>query len=180
MMFRQTALAGVLVIEPERQCDARGHFSRTFCRKEFAAHGLLADFVQTSASVNKRRGTLRGLHYQAAPSAETKLVRVVRGAAFDVAADLRPGSGTYRRWVGAELSAENGLMLYIPPGCAHGYQTLADDTELLYQIAPYHDPAAQRGVRWDDPALNIAWPIPHPILSERDRSGLPSLEALAC
>lgn len=180
MMFRETALAGVILIEPERQCDARGHFTRIFCRKEFAAHGLQTEFVQTSASVNVRRGTLRGLHYQAAPSAETKLVRVVRGAAFDVAVDLRPGSASYGRWVAAELSAENGLMLYIPPGCAHGFQTLADDTELLYQIAPYHDPAAQRGVRWNDPALNVAWPIPDPILSERDRAALPSLERLAC
>lgn len=180
MMFRETALPGVMLIEPERQCDARGHFSRVFCRKEFAAQGLHADFVQTSASVNLIRGTLRGLHYQAAPAAETKLVRVVRGAAFDVAVDLRPGSATYGAWVAMELSAESGRMLYIPPGCAHGFQTLADDTEILYQIAPYHDPESQRGIRWNDPTLNIAWPIENPILSERDRSGLPAFEAPTC
>ena len=178
MMFQKTGLPGVFMIEPERHCDSRGHFSRTFCRVEFAAHGLVADFVQTSASVNTQRGTLRGLHHQAARAAETKLVRVVRGAAFDVAADLRLDSPTYGRWVAAELSAENGRMLYIPPGCAHGFQTLADDTELLYQIAPDYEPSLSRGVRWNDPTLGIAWPIADPILSERDRS-LPVLAALA-
>jgi len=177
-MFQKTGLPGVFMIEPERHCDSRGHFSRTFCRVEFAAHGLVADFVQTSASVNTQRGTLRGLHHQAARAAETKLVRVVRGAAFDVAADLRLDSPTYGRWVAAELSAENGRMLYIPPGCAHGFQTLADDTELLYQIAPDYEPSLSRGVRWNDPTLGIAWPIADPILSERDRS-LPVLAALA-
>jgi dTDP-4-dehydrorhamnose 3,5-epimerase len=178
MMFHPTALPGVLMIEPERQCDDRGHFSRTFCRTEFAAHGLFAEFVQTSASVNTKRGTLRGLHYQAPPAAETKLVRVVRGAAFDVAVDLRRNSVTYGRWVAERLSAENGRMLYIPPGCAHGFQTLADDTELLYQIAPDYQPGLSRGVRWNDPTLRIAWPIADPILSERDRC-LPILAALA-
>ena len=178
MMFHPTALPGVFMIEPERHCDSRGHFSRTFCRAEFAARGLCADFVQTSASVNTSRGTLRGLHHQAAPAAETKLVRVVRGAAFDVVADLRPASPTYGRWIAAELSAENGRMLYIPPGCAHGFQTLADDTELLYQIAPGYEPGLSRGVRWNDPALGIAWPIAEPILSERDRT-LPPLAAMA-
>jgi dTDP-4-dehydrorhamnose 3,5-epimerase len=178
MMFHPTALPGVLMIEPERHCDSRGHFSRTFCRTEFAAHGLCCDFVQTSASVNTHRGTLRGLHHQAPPAAETKLVRVVRGAAFDVAVDLRRGSATYCRWVAAELSEENGRMLYIPPGCAHGFQTLADDTELLYQIAPDYEASLSRGVRWNDPTLRIAWPIVDPILSERD-SSLPALEALA-
>jgi dTDP-4-dehydrorhamnose 3,5-epimerase len=178
MMFQQTAVPGVFMIEPERHCDARGHFSRTFCRAEFAARGLCADFVQTSASVNTQRGTLRGLHYQAAPGAETKLVRVVRGTAYDVAVDLRLDSPTYGRWVAAELSAENGRMLYIPPGCAHGFQTLADDTELLYQIAPDYEPGLSRGVRWNDPMLGIAWPIANPILSERDRT-LPVLAARA-
>jgi dTDP-4-dehydrorhamnose 3,5-epimerase len=178
MIFQQTAVPGVFMIEPERHCDARGHFTRTFCRAEFAARGLCADFVQTSASVNTQRGTLRGLHYQAAPAAETKLVRVVRGAAYDVAVDLRLDSPTYGRWVAAELSAENGRILYIPAGCAHGFQTLADDTELLYQIAPDYEPALSCGVRWNDPTLGIAWPIANPILSERDRT-LPVLAALA-
>jgi len=178
MIFRETALAGVLLIEPERQCDARGHFSRAFCRDEFTAQGLNGAFVQVSTSMNKLRGTLRGLHYQAAPSAEDKLVRVVRGAAFDVAVDLRPGSVTYGGWISAELSADNGRMLYIPPGCAHGFQTLEDDTEILYMIAPNHDPAASRGVRWDDPTLKIAWPIADPIMSARDRNELPTLRDL--
>lgn len=178
MIFVETELAGVFIIEPERMADARGFFARTWCRDAFADHGIDASFVQCGASYNRRRATLRGLHYQAPPYAEAKLVRCVRGAAFDVAVDLRPGSASFGRWTAVELSAANGRMVYLPQGVAHGFQTLVDDTELSYQIsAPYRAEAA-RGVRWDDPDLAIAWPLGDPILSDRDRA-LPPLRAAA-
>lgn len=179
MKFNATEINGVWIIEPDRQEDERGWFARTHCAEEFAARGLTADFAQCSTSFNRRRGTLRGLHYQAAGAAEAKLIRCVRGALFDVAVDLRAGSPTRGRWVAATLSAENGTQIHIPEGCAHGFQTLCDDTELFYQISvPYH-PRRARGVRWDDPELAIPWPQERPILSDRDRA-LPSLaEALA-
>ena len=175
MKFVATPLAGVWLVAPEPIADERGLFARTFCAREFAAQGLDPRLVQCSTSFNRRKGTLRGLHYQVPPHAEAKLVRVTRGAIFDVAVDLRPGSPTRHRWHGVELSADNRLGLYIPEGCAHGFQTLCDDTEVLYQMSAFHAPDAARGVRWDDPALAIRWPDPeHPILSERDR-GLPQV-----
>jgi dTDP-4-dehydrorhamnose 3,5-epimerase len=179
MIFRETKLAGVFVIDAEPIADERGAFARTFCAHEFAAHGLDAAIAQCSASFNTKKGTLRGLHYQAAPHSEAKLVRVTAGAIYDVAVDLRAGSPTYGQWVSAELTAENRRMLYIPKGCAHGFQTLTDASEVFYQIAEFYEPASARGLRWDDGDLAIAWPDKiAPILSERDRA-FPSLRETA-
>jgi dTDP-4-dehydrorhamnose 3,5-epimerase len=171
MVFRETPVAGSYVVEPERMEDARGFFARTFSADEFAARGLDARVDQCSTSFNAKRGTLRGMHYQAAPHGEAKLVRCTRGAIYDVAVDLRPDSPSYLRWVAAELTAENGHALYVPEGCAHGFQTLEDASEILYQISRAYVPEAARGVRWDDPAFNIAWPPAPPggrTLAERD------------
>ena len=170
MIFRQTALPGAFVIEPERHQDVRGWFARTWCQREFATHGLTEPIVQCSISYNRRRGTLRGMHYQIAPHAEAKLIRCTRGAIWDVALDLRPDSPTLHRHVGVELSAENGWALYIPEGCAHGFQTLVDDTDVFYQMSAFYAPEAARGIRYDDPAFGIEWPIDDPILLERDRT----------
>ena len=170
MLLRATKLPGVYVLEPERHEDERGFFARVWCRDEFTARGLNGDLSQISVSYNRRRGTLRGMHWQAAPHAEAKVVRCTRGAIFDVALDLRRDVPTTRQWVGIELTAANGHALYIPEGCAHGFQTLSDDTEVLYLIsAPYHATAA-RGARWDDPAFAIAWPAGERIINERDRN----------
>jgi dTDP-4-dehydrorhamnose 3,5-epimerase len=178
MIFRETKLAGVFVIDAEPIADERGAFARTFCAREFAAHGLDATIAQCSASFNAKTGTLRGLHYQAAPHAEAKLVRVTTGAIYDVAVDLRAGSKTYGQWIAEELSADNRRMLYIPKGCAHGFQTLRDASEVLYQISEYYEPASVRGLRWDDADLAIAWPNKaKPILSDRDKT-FPSLRDL--
>lgn len=170
MRFLPTPLPGVLLIEPERIGDERGWFARTFDRDEFIAHGASPDVVQCNASYNLRRDTLRGMHYQAEPHGESKLVRCVRGAIFDVAVDLRAGSPSYCHWAAAELSAENGNSLYIPAGLAHGFQTLSDDCEVLYQMGDPYVAGAGRGVRFDDPAFDIAWPEPAgPLtISERD------------
>jgi dTDP-4-dehydrorhamnose 3,5-epimerase len=158
VLFRETPVAGSYIVELERSEDERGFFARTFSVDEFAAHGLETRVDQCSTSFNAKRGTLRGLHYQAAPHGEAKLVRCTRGTIHDVAVDLRPDSPTYLRWVGAELSAENGRALFVPEGCAHGFQTLEDASEVLYQIAGPYVPEAARGVRWDDPAFGIEWP----------------------
>ena len=159
MTFTPTDLAGVFVVELAPVVDDRGFFARAFDPRAFAAQGLEAALPQTSLSFNTRRGTLRGMHFQRAPHEEVKLVRVVRGAIFDVALDLRPESPTRYRWVGVELSADNRRALYLPRGCAHGYQTLADDTEILYQMTDTYHPEAAGGVRWDDPAFAITWPL---------------------
>lgn len=175
MIFIPSELDGIWVIDPERRADARGFFARTFCSAEFEAHGLPGVFPQCNLSQSERRGTLRGMHWQAEPHPEGKLVRCARGAVYDVVADLRPGSATRYRWQGYELSAANGRSLYVPPGFAHGFQTLTDDAEMVYQMTePFRSGLAQ-GARWDDPALAIAWPLLNPILSERDRlhPGLP-------
>ena len=148
--------------------DDRGYFARSFCEEEFAAHGLPARFPQSNASFNARRGTLRGLHWQEKPHPEGKLVRCVRGAVLDVAVDIRAGSSTRGRWAAAELSAENGDALYIPPGFAHGFQALEDGTELLYMMTERYRDGLARGLRWDDPTLAIAWPIGEPFVSARD------------
>ena len=171
MRIHETEIGGVFVVEPEPIRDERGFFARVFCVDEFAAAGLITEFVQSSVSFNEQAGTLRGLHFQAEPHAETKLVRCTRGAIFDVVVDLRPDSPTYRRWLSRELTADNRLALYIPPGCAHGFQTLVAASEVLYHITPrYHAPSA-RGVRWNDPAFGIVWPpAERRILSERDSS----------
>jgi dTDP-4-dehydrorhamnose 3,5-epimerase len=169
MRFLPTPLDGAWLIELDLLGDERGWFARTFDADEFLARGMNPEIAQCNASFNARRGTLRGLHYQAEPHGESKLVRCVRGAVFDVAVDLRPASATYRRWHGAELSAENRLAFYIPEGLAHGFQTLTDDSEVLYQMGSAYVPDSARGVRFDDPAFAIEWPgADSRIVSERD------------
>jgi dTDP-4-dehydrorhamnose 3,5-epimerase len=168
MIFTATAIEGVWLIDLERHEDARGSFARSFCADAFGAHGLPKTFVQCSISCNTRRGTIRGLHWQAEPFPEGKLVRCTNGTIFDVAVDLRAHSPTQNRWVGMELSRANGRSLYIPPGCAHGFQTLTDDAEIFYQMTETYRPDLARAARWNDPAFGIAWPLPEPVLSERD------------
>jgi dTDP-4-dehydrorhamnose 3,5-epimerase len=164
-----TPLPGVFVIEQERHADERGYFARTWCTDELAAHGLYSRVLQCSVSFNHRRGTLRGMHYQAPPHAEVKIVRCTRGAMFDVAADLRPHSQTFRKWFGVELTPENGRALYVPCGFAHGFLTLADATEVSYQISDRYEPEAARGLRYDDPFLSISWPERVRVIAARDR-----------
>jgi dTDP-4-dehydrorhamnose 3,5-epimerase len=169
--FHETPVAGALVVESEPIEDERGYFARTFSSDEFAAHGLDERVDQCSTSFNARAGTLRGLHYQDAPHAEAKLVRCTRGAIYDVAVDLRSDSSSYLSWVGVELSADNGRALFVPEGCAHGFQTLVDASEVLYQISTSYVPTAARGVRWNDPAFGIDWPPEPPegrTMSPRD------------
>jgi dTDP-4-dehydrorhamnose 3,5-epimerase len=171
MRFIELDLKGAYLIEPDRLEDERGFFARTWCRREFEACGLTSRLVQCNISFNRRRGTLRGMHYQAEPHSETKLVRCTRGAIYDVIIDLRPSSPTFKRWVSAELTADNRRMLYIPEGFAHGLQTLVDDTEVLYQMSEFYVPEAARGVRWDDPAFDIRWPpVEERVMSEKDRT----------
>lgn len=170
MRFHPTDLADAVLIELEKRGDERGFFARTFCEKEFAQAGLVTRFVQANASANPKAGTLRGLHYQVAPHAEVKVIRCTRGAIFDVIVDLRPDSSSYRRWQGFELTAAEGTMLYIPEGFAHGYQTLVDDTEVAYQVSAPYAPGAEAGIRHDDPAFGISWPMPVTAISEKDAS----------
>jgi dTDP-4-dehydrorhamnose 3,5-epimerase len=170
MQFVTLPLAGAFRIDLERIVDNRGFFARTFCAEEFRAHGLVTQFVQHSLSFNARKGTLRGLHYQADPYAETKLLRCTAGAVFDVLVDLRRSSSTFGRWHAETLTADNHVMIYVPAGCAHGFQTLEDGSELYYEIAPAYVPSAARGVAFNDPALGIAWPLPDPIVSVADQT----------
>jgi dTDP-4-dehydrorhamnose 3,5-epimerase len=170
MIFQPTALPGAYVIDPERREDVRGFFARTWDPHEFEAHGLNPRLAQCNISFNLKRGTLRGMHYQAPPHAEAKLVRCTAGALFDAIIDLRPDSPAYTRWFGLILSAANRRMLYVPEGFAHGFQTLEDDTEVFYQISAFYAPEAGRGVRWNDPAFGIAWPPGERIILERDAS----------
>ncbi|MEX1027500.1 MAG: dTDP-4-dehydrorhamnose 3,5-epimerase [Candidatus Paceibacterota bacterium] len=169
MIFQPTKLEGVYVIETERLEDDRGFFGRTWCQQEFAARGLNSQVNQASISFNKRRGTLRGLHYQEAPHGEIKLVRVTRGAIFDVVVDLRPESPTFKQWTAVELDQDNRLSLYIPDGFAHGFETLSDNAEVLYQISTPYVASSVRGVRWNDPAFGIQWPIDVSVMAPRDR-----------
>ena len=168
MRFEPTDIPGCVLVRPERHADARGHFARTWNGELFAAHGLNPDVAQCSASFNTARGTLRGMHFQAAPHAEAKLVRCTRGALYDVCLDLRPASPTFTQWIAATLTAENGDALFIPEGCAHGFLTLADATEAFYQISAPYMPDAGRGVRYDDPAFGIVWPETIYVVHERD------------
>jgi dTDP-4-dehydrorhamnose 3,5-epimerase len=176
MLFNKTKIDGAFVIGLEPREDIRGYFARTFCVQEFQAHGLNPRVVQCNVSFNKRKGTLRGMHWQAPPSAEVKLVRVVRGAIRDVIVDLRTGSRTYLQHVAVDLTADNALALYIPEGFAHGFQTLEDDTEVFYQMSEFFSPEHARGAPWDDPAFGIQWPLPDPVMNDRDKSW-PSLPA---
>jgi dTDP-4-dehydrorhamnose 3,5-epimerase len=170
MKFVPTPLAGCFVLEPEIFRDDRGSFARTFCQAEFEKHGLRSTVVQCSVSHNVRKGTLRGMHLQAPPHAECKLVRCSRGEVFDVALDLREDSATYRQWFGIGLSVAAGNALYIPEGFAHGFLTLTDDADVVYQMSSAYEPTSARGVRWDDPAFLIRWPSTPTVISERDRS----------
>jgi dTDP-4-dehydrorhamnose 3,5-epimerase len=168
MKYHETKLPGVFEISIEPMADERGFFARSWCEKEFEAHGLNPALVQCNISVNKRKGTLRGVHYQVAPHSETKLVRCTRGAIFDVIVDLRSDSPTFKRWVGIVLTAEKRNMAYVPEGCAHGFLTLDDDTEVFYQMSQFYNTEAARGVRWNDPAFAIDWPAKVEVISERD------------
>jgi dTDP-4-dehydrorhamnose 3,5-epimerase len=170
VIFLETPLAGAFLIEPERHEDSRGFFARTWCQREAEAHGVNPRVVQCSISFNARRGTLRGLHYQAAPREEAKLVRCTRGSIHDVIVDLRPASPTRCRHFAATLTSESRRMLYVPEGFAHGFQTLEDDTEVFYQMSEFYAPDCARGVRWNDPAFSIEWPVPEPIMLDRDRA----------
>ncbi len=168
MIFSPSTLPGVWSIAPERHEDERGYFARTYCAREFAEHGLDPQLVQHSLSYNRRRGTLRGMHFQAPPHAENKIVTCSRGEIYDVVLDLRAQSPAFGRWTAFTLSADNGEAVFIPAGCAHGFITLADDTTVRYDISAYHVPEAARGVRFDDPAFAIAWPLAPAVISERD------------
>lgn len=175
MIFRKTELEGVWRIGTERQGDERGSFGRIFCRDEFAGHGLAAEFVQASSSITAKAGTIRAMHYQTAPHEEAKLVRCLRGAVHDVVADLRPGSPSFMRWQAFDLRAGDDCGLYIPPGCAHGFQTLTDDTEILYQMSAAFAPGHAAGFRYDDPAFAISWPLPVSVIAEKDLAWPPFL-----
>lgn len=170
MLFEKTIIGGVFRIYPDRKSDERGFFARTWCREEFEKAGLDTGLVQCSISFNARKGTLRGMHYQTAPFAETKLVRCTMGAIYDVILDLRRESPTFKKWVGLTLTAENREMVYIPKGCAHGFLTLDDNSEIFYQMTEFYKPEAARGVRWNDPAFAIEWLGNADIISERDRT----------
>jgi dTDP-4-dehydrorhamnose 3,5-epimerase len=170
MRFIETELKGAWIVEPERMEDKRGYFARTFCREEFAANALETAFVQASLSFNRCRGTLRGMHYQAVPHAETKLVSCTRGAIFDVIVDLRKDSPTFLKYAGFPLDAESKATLYIPKEFAHGFLTLEDDTEVCYQMTSFHAPQYACGFRWNDPVVDIDWPSDPGVISERDAS----------
>ncbi|MBO7747245.1 dTDP-4-dehydrorhamnose 3,5-epimerase [Paenibacillus sp. MWE-103] len=168
MRFAETPLPGAYLIEPEPVADGRGFFVRTYCEKEFAAHGIAAPPVQCNVSYNHKRGTVRGMHFQRKPFEEKKLVRCTQGAIYDVIVDIRPDSPAFGRWFGVELTGANQRMLYIPEGFAHGFQTLEDETAVFYQMSEFFAPEASEGVRWDDPAIGIQWPLPCAIISEKD------------
>jgi dTDP-4-dehydrorhamnose 3,5-epimerase len=170
MIFKETRLKGAYIIELEPLGDERGFFARSFCQKEFGEHGLNPRIVQCNISYNKKKGTLRGMHYQVAPYEEAKLVSCVRGAIYDVIIDLRPSSPTCSQWLAAEISSENNSMIYVPEGFAHGFQTLKDDTVVFYQMSEFYHPECARGVRWNDPAFGVKWQDYIKIVSERDRS----------
>jgi len=170
MTFHETKLPGVFTIDLELHSDERGFFARSWCQKEFLDHGLNGNLVQCSVSLNSKKGTLRGMHYQAAPFAETKVVRCTSGAIYDVVLDLREQSPTFKQWFATVLSAENRHSVYIPEGCAHGFMTLKDGSEVLYQMSEFYHPELGRGVRWNDPAFQIVWPADVEVISERDRT----------
>jgi dTDP-4-dehydrorhamnose 3,5-epimerase len=170
MIFHETKLPGVFEIQPQSITDERGFFVRTWCQKEFEAKGLSGKLVQCSLSFNSRKGTLRGMHYQAAPHQEIKLVRCSKGEIYDVILDLRPHSPTFKDWTAVVLTAENRKMIYVPEGCAHGFLTLKDKTEVSYQMSEFFHNESARGVRWDDPAFRIQWPDKVKVISERDRT----------
>jgi dTDP-4-dehydrorhamnose 3,5-epimerase len=168
--FAHLKLTGAYIIEPEPLMDERGIFARTYCRKEFEARGLNPNMVQCSTSFNKRRGTLRGLHYRVAAHGEVKLVRCTRGAIYDIVVDLRPESPTFRQWCAIELTADNRTMIYVPEGFAHGFETLEDSSEVFYQMSELHEPAYERGIRWSEAEFKFEWPFEPVVISARDRA----------
>jgi dTDP-4-dehydrorhamnose 3,5-epimerase len=169
MIFRETDLPGVFEIQIEPRVDERGFFARSWCKNEFEGAGLDAKLAQCSISFNARNGTLRGMHFQAAPYQETKLVRCTRGAIYDVVIDLRPDSPTFKQWTGVFLTAADRNMVYVPHGCGHGFLTLENETEVFYQISEFYNAESARGVRWNDPAFQIVWPSKVQVISDRDR-----------
>jgi dTDP-4-dehydrorhamnose 3,5-epimerase len=168
MIFTKTKLKDAFVIDIKPRSDARGFFARSWCQKEFEQHGLTPRVVQANLSFNHKKGTVRGMHYQAVPYGETKLVRCTRGAIYDVIVDLRAESSTYRQWISAELTADNHRMLFVPKGFAHGFQTLTDESEVAYQVSQFYTPGAERGTRYNDPAFGIRWPLDVTVISEKD------------
>ena len=169
MIISETELPGAFVIDLEKIEDERGFFARAWCQRELREHGLESRIAQCNMSFNKRKGTLRGMHFQRPPHEEVKLIRCIRGALYDVIIDLRPQSAAYKRWIGAELTAENRRMLYVPRGFAHGFQTLEEDTETFYMVSEFYTPGAESGVRWDDPSFGIDWPLPPSEISDKDQ-----------
>lgn len=170
MIFTESALKGVYILDPEPVRDERGMFARTWCQREFEVHGLAGTWVQSSISVNISKGTMRGLHYQAAPNEEVKLVRCTAGVIYDVIVDLRPTSPTYCQYLGVTLSADNRRAIYIPKNCAHGFLTLEQDSEVFYNMSEFYAPGSARGFRWDDPAFKIIWPEPILVISKKDEA----------
>lgn len=173
MKFTETSLKGAFIIDLEPVNDERGMFARAWCQREFETQGLKLSWVQNNVSLNYKKGTIRGMHYQAPPDEEVKLVRCTKGSIYDVIVDLRPDSPTFRQYVAVMLSAENRRALYIPQGFAHGFQTLSDDSELFYHMSAFYQSGSARGFRWDDPAANIRWPEPLTVISDKDRSWPP-------
>ncbi len=169
MIFIETELKGAFIVEPERLEDERGFFARSWCKREFETHGLNPSLVQCNISFNRKKGTLRGMHYQVAPHEEAKLVRCTAGGIYDVIIDLRPGSPTFTHWISIELTEENRKMVFIPEGCAHGSLTLQDNSEVFYQMSEFYSPDCAKGVRWNDPVFGIQWPISVTVISEKDK-----------
>jgi dTDP-4-dehydrorhamnose 3,5-epimerase len=171
MIFRETELKGAFLVELEKKADERGYFARAWCQKEFQKHDLVSTIVQSNVSFSRKAGTLRGMHYQAAPFQETKLIRCMRGAIYDVIIDLRPQSSTYKKWVAVELTEDNHRMLYVPKDFAHGFQSLTDDVEVFYHVSQFYSPEAERGIRWNDPQFGIQWPeVGNRTISDKDRN----------
>ena len=170
MTFIETKLNGAYVIEIQKLEDTRGFFARTWCKNEFERHGLISHLMQANISFSNKKGTLRGMHYQIAPNQESKLVRCTKGAIYDVIIDLRPNSLTYKQWLGIELTAENYKMLYVPESFAHGFQTLENDTEVIYQVSQFYAPQSERGVRYNDPAFGIKWPVDVQVITDKDNN----------
>lgn len=170
MIFLETELQGAFIIKLEKFKDERGFFARSWCRREFENQGLNPNLVQCNISFNRKKGTLRGMHYQAPPYEEAKLVRCTMGAIYDVIIDLRPDSSTFKKWISVEMTSENRKMIYVPEGVAHGFITLEDNTEVFYQMSEFYAPDSARGIRWNDPVFNIQWPIEPTTLSERDQN----------
>ena len=168
MLFNETELKGAFIVDLEQRADNRGFFARTWCQHEFAQQGMVARIVQANMSYNIHKGTLRGMHFQNAPYMETKLVRAVRGAIYDVIIDLRADSPTYKRWIGVELTADNRRALFVPEGFGHGFQTLTDDADVMYQVSEFYTPGAEGGLRYNDSAFDIQWPLPVSVISDKD------------